>query len=180
MKFLNSGKAFSKVQALRDQITDCLAELKSLETDPLPADEAKARVRRWLEANQADQGIALHLVGWATSPDQNAIGPRGLEGWEVGGDRPPVDLLRELMRILAVVAPDQIEAAAGAEIDRRLANKEPGLPMADRPKRRAELEQQLSELEVQEEAAIEKLEEAGHLVHRRAEARPEIILGETQ
>lgn len=179
MKFLSSGKPFAKVQALRDQITACQAQIEELDQAPPPADEAKARVRRWLEQQQADQGIAMHLVGWALDPDPRGGGPRGREAWEVGGNHPPLDMLRETMRIIAVIGPDLIEAAAGREIDRRLADREPGLPMAERPKRRAELEDELTKIESDEETAIEKLEAAGYLVHRRPDARPEIILGES-
>src|SRR5699024_3066614 len=109
MKFLADGKSFSKVAAVRKQIAEIQDEITSLDRAPLPAQEAKQRIRDWLAGQQADQGLALHLVGWALTPDRSANGPRGMEGWEIGGNRPPVDLMREVMRLLAVVAPQQIE-----------------------------------------------------------------------
>ena len=179
MKFINDGKSFAKVSAVRKRIAEIKGELSDLQRAPLPAEEAKQRVRDWLANQQSDKGLAHHLFAWATSPDRTHDGPRGFEAWQIGGDHPPMDLMRELMRMLAVLAPDQIEQSAAAEIDRRLADGEPGLPKAERPARRAELERELFDLEVKEEAEIEKLEASGYLVHRRPEARPDIILGES-
>ena len=175
MKFLSDGKAFAKVKALREQIRKTQTQIDALEIAPLPVDEAMARVRRWLQDNQTDSAITLHLTDWAMSP-RGSDGPRGHEGWSVGGNTSSVDLLREIMRVLAAIGPDLIEASVKAKIDQRLAEHEPGPPLADRPAIRQELENKLDELERKEEREIEKLEAAGNLVHRRPDARPEIIL----
>ena len=177
MKFLNDGNAFAKVQALREQIAETAAELDALRTAPLPLDDAVARVRKWIDSAQDDSGLAYHLTGWCMSPEGGDL-PRGLEGWTIGGDSPPVDLLRETMRILALVAGDVIQASIKAQVARRLADREPGPPIAERPAIRKALEAKLFDLEVKEESEIEKLEAQGHMVHRRDDAKAEIILAE--
>jgi hypothetical protein len=176
MRFLSSDhKAFKPVAKARETIEQLLQKIDLLATAPLPEEDALPRVKRWIESSRDNGGY--RLAAWATSPDPHDRLSGGY-GWTVGGDNPPVDLLQEITRILTWVCPELIEQACLAEIKRRLECNPPGPPMAERPAMRAKLEADLLKAEIAEEAAIESLEAEGWLIHRRPDARPEIILGE--
>ena len=177
MKFLSADhKAFKPVAKARETIANLQSQLAELDSAALPEDEALARIKDWI--NRARDGGGYRLAAWATAPGSNDSGPSGGPGWIVGGDTPPVDLLQEMTRVMTWVCPELIEQACLAEIRQRLETSPPGPPMAERPVIREKLQADLHKAEVAEERAIESLESEGWLIHRRTDARPEIILAE--
>jgi hypothetical protein len=178
MKFIGSDdKRMAKVNKARERIQEIDSELAVLETAPIPLEDIAARIDAWLEKHQADEGMLYHLTAGFIDPDGGGISK--VAAWNFGGESdPPFNFLGELMRIQAAIQPEAIKAGLMKLIEQRLEGHEPGPPLADRPALRSKLEAEREKLELTEEKEIEKLEADGWLVHRRPDARPEIILSE--
>lgn len=178
MKFISTDdKRMGKVNKARERIREIDSELAALETAPIPLEDIERRIDAWLEKYQADEGALYHLTTGFVTPDGRGISKP--DAWNFGGPSdPPFNFLGELMRIQAAIQPEAIKAGLMKLIEQRLDGREPGPPLAERPELRSKLETEREKLELAEEAEIERLEKDGWLVHRRPDARPEIILNE--
>ncbi len=180
MKFISSDdKRMAKVNKARDRIREIDSELEALETAPIPLEDVEARIDAWLERHQAAEGLLYHLTTGFTDP--NVRGVPNPDAWNYGGRSDPrFNFFEQLMSIQAAIQPEAIKAGLLKLIEQRLEGREPGPPLADRPEIRSKLETEREKLEITEEKEIEKLEADGWLVHRRPDARPEIILNEVR
>ena len=175
MKFLpETDKRMARVRKAREQIAQITDQLTDLDTAPLPPEDIERRVDAWL-AQQADGGISHNLAHEFAGPGRNCS--TRLPGFDLGGkDGPQFNLANEVAKIMAVVMPDQFRAGLLRIVTEQMGDREPGPPLADRPKIKSDLEAEREKFERVEEGEIEKLEADGWLVHRRPDARPEIIL----
>lgn len=178
MKFIASDdKRMAKVNKARDRIQEIDSELSVLESAPIPREDVEQRIDAWLEKTRSDKGLMFPLASGFVRPDGHGI--PSVSEWRFGGPNdPPFNFLSELLRIQALMQPGSIKAGLMYLVDQYLEAHEPGPPLADRPAQRRKLEVEREQFELLEESEIEKLERDGWLVHRRADARPEIILGE--
>ncbi len=175
MKFLASNdKAMKPVQAIRARIEETRAELARLDHAPLPLADVEARIDDWLSRKQylaTGRMLALDFASPGAAPA--AASP----SWDFGGQAPAAfNLMDRVLTLLANLAPAELRH----NLLRLVAEHcpDPGPPLAERPALARKLQAKLLALEIDEEREIEKLEDEGWLVHRRADARPEVILSE--
>lgn len=157
----------TKIQSIRRQINDHRATRRSLEQQARSREEvARAvgqRVAGWRTGYTARNRQALSLMAAGQHPPliaRQVLHPNDLEA--VFGEF-----------LVAVLGAEAVERALLSEIDAVPL----GVPKAERAARIAELDAALDALEIEEETLIERAEDAGEVVYRRADARPEIVLG---
>lgn len=178
MKFIGADdKLMAKVNKTRDRIKELDRELAELETASPPREDIEYRVDQFIERLLERSDIKRNLVGSLLSPDNRNL--TYFPNYSYGGEgHPPFNFLELSLEIQAVVNPESLKTRLVALADQELDHREPGPPLADRPEIRRKLEAERQKLELTEEKEIEKLEADGWLVHRRPDARPEIILNE--
>jgi len=169
--------ARADLEALREIVAARRAELARIAAAPVPPAEAMAGVQLWIDrtataaVDRLRLGDLLRDGGQAglTLPTRRIVGADGAIGADLG---PAVDVLFGLLlatsrdRVLAVVAGQLADLAEGLE----------PIASADRPARIAEAEAALLAAEVDEEAAVRALEDAGVAVARRPDADPRAVL----
>jgi hypothetical protein len=83
----------------------------------------------------------------------------------------------KLLAVLCAIAGDGMRAVLRDAIGAYLAPHPPGLPLAERELRAAEIDEEIFALEWEEERLIEQAEEAGMEIEGRGDADPRAILG---
>ena len=73
--------------------------------------------------------------------------------------------------------PEAIEEMLTKKIDEHLNEHAPRLPSAERPARLEQIQRDIRELELEEEAVIRAAEDDGIEILRRADADPLVVLG---
>ncbi|MEG2280217.1 MAG: hypothetical protein RSB86_11185 [Comamonas sp.] len=169
-----------KINKLREEIQQVNEELKWLEDSPITKEEFKARVVEWVRVETNNAEDVDRRLAYLRHPDASAHRSAMLEistrAHVPGGTHPtiaPVDF--SIAPQLAWLFGDQIKQTLLAKVDAM--DYVPGLPLAERPARRKQLEQNRRVLEEKEEALICESEEANTPVHRRADADPAVVLG---
>lgn len=178
MKFLASDdKLMAKVNKIRDRIKEIDYELAELEAVRAPRDDIEQRIDSWIERTRERSGLNHHLVAALTRPNGGKLS--SIDAYSYGGPNgSSFNLLGQFLEIQAFLDPDALKASLMAVADQELECHEAGPPLADRPEIRRKLEAERQKAELAEEKEIEKLEDAGWLIHRRPDARPEVILNE--
>jgi len=152
----------TELQQARDRVAELKGELQTLRAAPVPREELLERLDRAIEQQAA-----------AYKPDLAAVfagGRAGAAFRPVGAwaDDPALDLAVTL----AALMPERLREVGVAEIDRFLADREPGLPAAERQDKVAAVAESLFEAEVAEEGAVAALEQDGEILDRREDLDP--------
>lgn len=168
-----------KINKLREEIQQVNEELKWLKESPITKEEFKARVVDWVQiaANNADDAERrlTHLRHPDASAHRSAMLEISTRAHIPGGTHPTVAPVEfSIAPQLTWLFGEQIKQALLAKIDSM--DYVPGLPLAERPARRKQLEQNRRVLEEKEEALICESEEANAPVYRRAQADPAVVL----
>ena len=156
-----------KLDTLRAEIAVLVDERAEVETAPIPRDEAVANIAALIDAPYSE---TLHKGRIDLDPS-----PRGL----VDGSFNSSSLLEMFERpgMIRALFPDAVSEYLLSIYDKELDGATPGLPVAKRRSRLAELDGQIYALETQEEAVIESLEADGVDIQRRPDADPRAALG---
>lgn len=174
---MSSKNVRPDIDKLRAEIQRVGDEIEWLAGAPLPLEECKARVAdgcRQLATHFTENRLRLGVFVHPNTNPQEAL----MEAFAISKNTTGVSTLtiEEVGPALCWAMGDSLVQRLHAEID-ALDYGPPGLPMAERPARLAQLKGMLRQLEEQEEALICKAEEAGEVVFRRAEADPAVVLG---
>jgi hypothetical protein len=169
--------ARADLEALREIVEERRAELARIAAAPVPPAEAMAGFEAWIDRTATAAVDRLRLgellrdggrTGLAL-PTRRIVGADGAISADLG---PAVDVLFGLLlatsreRVLALVSGQLADLAAGGG----------PIASADRPARIAEAEAALLAAEIEEEAAVRALEDAGVAVARRPDADPRAVL----
>ncbi len=162
MDLLRAGEpARKKLDAIQAQITETKRAARDVERAPLATEDARVKVRAALErAQRSGEWATNALLRFGRVADRYEL-PDATGGvpWAV---------------LIALLGPKEAEdrlvalctAAPGAR----------GLPAGKRAAKLDELRAKLDDLERREEQEVLALEAAGHVVLRRADVRPELLL----
>lgn len=82
----------------------------------------------------------------------------------------------EVLRFLAVVAPEGLRAQLTAEVEQLLARGGEPVSAEERSRQLRDLDKQIHDFEAEEERIISAAEESGDFIERRGDADPEIVL----
>lgn len=157
------------IGAIRGQIAALQMERNTLEHQPRSREEMRAIVTRYLDGarEQAATKLQQHLKEVAGGEHLRPLRAAVMPGAYGVSDA-------EVVPILALAMGDALTEAVCAHLD---AVPE-GVDRATRTARTAEINAELDTLEAEEERLICEAEDRGETILRRADARPEIILGE--
>lgn len=161
------------ITKLRETRAALLAELEGLDGAELPPDEWRSRAHAWLD-RMAEQGESLFAYGLRGARSTEYHQPR-VNALEIAVARgghalASVDLGAFAALLLRDALRDRIDRTIAAE------SYDYGLPLAERPRRRAKLEDQIHAIEVREELLIRAAQGDGVTIQRRADAKPELVL----
>ena len=150
-----------KIDDLRSKIFAVKAEISETRRSRKSSEEVLSNVQT-LVSREADEFIRMAGIDAISANEDHR-------------ERPAISrAARENpLGLLCAVFPDRVESMVLSNISDgglRLSN-------AERNKKLATLESRLGKLERDEEAEIERLEAAGHLILRRADACPYAVLG---
>lgn len=154
---LPGAKARDALNQLQEQLPRVRGALSALENSLRPHDETHALLVAELKAG-IKQHVTDHVFGTWQSRQRGSTLPAQISIWELAWIEGPEALADKIMRNLK---------ANGRAV---------GLPVAKYAEEQAKLQATLEKLERDEELEILRLEEAGHLVIRREDARPELLL----
>jgi hypothetical protein len=166
------------LETTRGAIAKLQADLASIDDAPLPKSDWRARTNAWID-DQAEKfeqdawnGInALRSPGPA--PDRPAIACNVITTASAVSKAHPAGA--DVTGALAWLLRDQLKQRLATVIDSR--DYEEGLPLADRPKAKADTEAQLRAAEISEEQTVRSLEAlTGQYEPRRADADPALVL----
>jgi uncharacterized small protein (DUF1192 family) len=150
--------ARKKIDELREKIRTLQGERKGLEAQPRSRSEVRDRVealvQQWQREVRGEHSRNLRLI--AAGQFHSLI---------------PSDRIGHALVLL--LGAERVTAALLADID---AVPE-GLEVAEREQRIAAIDADLDQMEAEEEALIVCAEDAGERLPRRADARPEVVLG---
>jgi len=159
VEILREGSAARKVlDGLQGQILKTHQAIRATELVLLSADETRARLRSALQSEVYMRTPENYFAGFQ-QPDGRAVLPTQTDFamlLHVFGVDPVLDLLMKRLTDASKGKPD-------------------GLPAVERAEKLRELRAQLDRLEISEELETLHLEEAGNVILRRREARPEIL-----
>jgi hypothetical protein len=163
--------ARADLEALREIVEERRAELARIAAAPVPPAEAMAGFEAWIDRTATAAVDRLRLGELLRDGGRTglALPTRRIISADLG---PAVDVLFGLLlatsreRVLALVSGQLADLAAGGE----------PIALADRPARIAEAEAALLAAEIEEEAAVRALEDAGVAVARRPDADPRAVL----
>ena len=168
----------AKINKLREQIHQVKEELQWLATAPIAREDFKVRVAEWVDRmGNHSEGVensfrALHSPSATTASHSDAL--RVKAHIKVVKLPHVEDAMFSIAPQLVWLFGEQIKEILLAKVDAM--DYVPGLPLAERPKRRQLLQQQLRNLEEKEEALICESEDAHAPVFRRADADPAVVL----
>lgn len=168
-----------KVNKLREQILQTREEIEWVATAPVPREDFKAQVLRWVDA-MAAKAVEAESSLFALRSCQPALlsvaDPFRMQtSVSITGERPNVVPVKfSLSPMLAWAFGDLIKASLLAKVDAM--DYVPGLPLAERPQRLKHLKEQLLQLEEKEEALICQAEAARVQIYRRADINPAVVL----
>lgn len=178
---MSTNNPIAQVDVLRKDIDRVNEELQWVNASPLPKDDWKASVTRWVEGMAAEgdrQTTALRSLRLPKPPREFindkflAVNSRVHQSGS-GPDVLPVNV--GLGPVLCWLLGDQLEQRLHAMIDAD--DYVPGPALADRPLQQKELLRELRELETREEAIITAAEGESVFIGRRADADPAVVLG---
>jgi len=168
-----------KIDKLREQIQQIKEELIWLDEAPLDQADLKARVHEWMahihesSGTKDLQGSFLALrspAGKASHIDMLQVKGRVSVPAVPHASSVNISMASQLVWLFG----DQLTQILLAKVDAM--DYVPGLPLAERPRRRTQLQKELRVLEEKEEVLICESEEAKAAVHRRADADPAVVL----
>ena len=159
----------SEIDRIRGEIRKLNRERENVLAAPLPLKEAEERLGAWIDQQTDLAALPFRLAAF-TEPEPAKERPLHVD--ETGGRGGGVDLAP----VLAALFGDTIKERLAAAL-KTMPDYEPGLPLAERPKKAAELDNQILELERQEEAIITQAETNGIRIARRPDADPRAVLG---
>lgn len=164
------------VTHMRDEIAEMQAEAERIELAPVTADEARERAKAWVEQMAA---CAVQDVDafYRPTPGPVVLSTRQIEVRKVGGGHPLVGSIPDPIALAVAANHETFLARLLAEIDAVNDDPQDQIPLADRPGMLAELTAKLETAERAEEAIITAAAEAGTVIPRRSDARPEVVLG---
>lgn len=165
----------SDVDALRERRQHLLSEREGLAAAPVPADEARARIREYI-ALKADEARSL-MRARCVSPTEPAWKPHWVPG-EPGnhGDAYQDVLIREPLGFFAIcglgdaIERGIIETMCGDAGDAK------AVASPERERRLAAIDAELADLEAAEETILRQGEEIGLTIGRRPDADPAVLL----
>jgi len=167
----------SELDRLRGEIASRQDELESVDEGAVPKVEYAARVAAWVDdlAGQF-QRSAEYQVSALRLPNPR---PRDVELLRVPvrgavGQSPEAVAEVDVGPLLAFLLGDAIKTKLAAVIEASAYIQGP--PSGERDRMRAEIEEELTRLEIQEERLVCQAEELGVHIARRAGVRPEIVL----
>lgn len=168
-----------KIQKLREQILQAKEELEWLEQAPLSREEFKGQVLTWFEHISASAAEANNRFLALRFPDQSIshVDPLKIEypvALPVKGNVVSSVMKFSITPQLFWLLGDTIKESLLAKVEAM--DYVPGLPRAERVKRREQLSSQLHTLEVKEEELICEAELAKLQIFRRADADPAVVL----
>jgi hypothetical protein len=186
------NKQLQEVNKVRQEIAAAHEELEWTMNSAIPPDELKARASKHCEAMEQKFEAARVLLSLANPGAGSAEAEElfrlhariYIPGQSVGAQdgvgtifNPAVTSanIDGVGSMLGWLAKDALITRLHEEIDRL--DYRPGPPLADRPKLVAALKKSLAELEHREEVMIVAAEDAGHIIPRRPDADPAVVLG---
>lgn len=158
---------------IRERINTLKGEVQTLENAPISRTEAAEKIERWITDSAAcfDADTIVESAATAGGIDESPFRLTSIptpDGLGAEGSLAPVmcwlmgDTLKDkLLSRLDAIAPDACSTKDAAQRDKLLATKH----------------KSLYQLEVDEEAEIDRLEAQGVTIARRRDCRPEIVLG---
>lgn len=148
------------LNALREQIAAKRKEIAAVERAPLPDEDRRARIRAWLDERVRRLSETSGTFASANPvPELRDASLEKLAGMGVA--------------MLALMFPKKLEEALLESIPDKIPA---GLPKCDRIAAIAQLQDEIEALERNEEAETLRLEDAGHVVIRRRDMSPELVL----
>jgi hypothetical protein len=143
---------------LRDGIAEVVREREALARAPVSHVEAAARLDDFLDgaARQFDPATSYFTAPSYTAPSLD-------------------DLLPYKLFVLLAALPE-VRAAFHEKLAKAYEKQVASVPSKDRPARAADLASRLRQLELQEELLVLEAEQAGHVIQRRPDADPLVVL----
>ena len=153
------------IGGLRTQIANLVSEHRSIKLAPAPLDDAKRQVRE-----------LVAMLGTKGKPViRTQFGELHVHGWQSDEQYGPT-FYDATISTLCWLMPDTVIARLDEAIE-ALPHSTDALPMSERGSRLAEIEAQIFNLEIQEEAVIERAAKDGIVIERRFDQSPASILG---
>lgn len=168
------AQAWADLDDLRCQIQAARAEIKSLETMPLPLSEAQPRL-----ADLVKLAGDLWTNSRGYSLSRRALEVRGLAETVTLGVFPSSsrESQPEMFKFLCWLLPDQVQQALATSLKAEYtAMPEPPLSTEARDKALTDARKHLMDLEVAEETLIRDAESGGLPMARRSDANPAVVL----
>lgn len=167
------------IQKLREQIQQLKEEIEWVAEAPVTREEWKERVASWVDgmAANADRTssalLSLRSANPRTVRDADLLAIQTSVA-QVAGQTTVRSIDFSIAPHLTWLLGDAIKASMLAKVEAM--DYVPGLPLAERPARLAQLKQDLRALEEKEEALICEAE-ANHMpIYRRSDADPAVVL----
>lgn len=159
----------SALATVREQVADAMSELQRVERAPASMADAERRIDAWLRA-KANERIPIGSQFVASGGGPNVGIPLGYSG-----NLPAPEL--NVASLLVWIAGDRVRELLLAEASDHLTQHGPGIDEAERLAQLKVIGQRLEQLEVREEGLVRAAEESRYVAPRRADAKPEIVLG---
>ncbi len=164
--------AFAAIEEVRERRLALVAEREHVAAAPMPPDDATPAVEAWLDETAAAFDVSFRSLvfpQWNSSPSLSFPLNHGAAGVNAA------PAVRQLLGLLVMTNRDAVRDI----IERSLADAVEGrgtISNADRARRLASLDAEVTAVERAEEVLIREAEAAGLPVLRREDARPEIVL----
>jgi len=160
-----TADASADVDGTRTRVDDIVAELRDLESAPVPLKDAEAAIDREI-ARLADATSSIRGDRFTRPPERS------------GGviQMPDTRDSHATLDVLAALAPDLLRERWRADAKAALKARKPGLPLAERPEARREIESRLIEAMREHAAACFARLAAGELPAFHPDLPAEILL----
>jgi len=167
-----SRDAFAAIAEIRERRLALVAEREHVAAAPMPPADAAPAIEAWLDETAAAFDVSFRSMlhpDWKASPGLSF--PRQHGG--VGLDAAPA--VRQLLGLVVLTNRDAVRDMVARSLEDAAEGKET-ISNADRARRLAAIDAEVTAVERVEETLIREAETAGLPVLRREDARPEVVL----
>ncbi|RAO75789.1 hypothetical protein [Dyella jiangningensis] len=159
-----------KIDEIRERVSGLKSERVQVEQSSISKGEAMARLDEWLADLRERGRIATQCL---MSRDRST--PVIIHDANISEARRTVDM-RDASSALVFLFHDSVRKTLAAEVETLYADETDAVESKAYDKRLSDLDRDLLALEMEEERLISYAENAGVIIHRRADADPRVLL----